>query len=52
VGDPGSATRPNETVVVATGSGSLRLDEVQLEGKRRMCAAEFFRGFSSPTLQF
>lgn len=51
-GDPGSVTRPNDAIVVATGSASLRLEEVQFEGKRRMSAAEFFRGFSSPTLQF
>ncbi len=51
-GDPGSLTRPNGTIFVATGSGSLRLDEVQLEGRRRMSATEFFRGFSSPTLHF
>lgn len=51
-GEPGSLSRPNDTVVVATGCGLLRLDSVQLEGKRRMGATEFFRGFSSPTLHF
>ncbi len=49
---PGTITRPDESVVVATGCGGLRLDEVQLEGKRRMPAAEFFRGFSSPSPHF
>ena len=39
-------------LLVATGRGALRLDEVQLEGKRRMSAAEFLRGFSSPRLHF
>ncbi|HEY2802134.1 MAG TPA: methionyl-tRNA formyltransferase [Chthoniobacterales bacterium] len=51
-GDPGSVAHPSGTIVVATGVDSLRLDEVQLEGKRRMSAAEFFRGFSSPTVHF
>jgi methionyl-tRNA formyltransferase len=35
-------------IVVGTGAGSLLLLEVQLEGKRRMSAAEFLRGFSVP----
>ena len=52
-GEPGSVSTPNDTeVLVATGRGALRLDEVQLEGKRRMRAAEFLRGFSSPSLHF
>ena len=51
-GSPGTVTRPNDDVVVATGRGGLRLDLVQLEGKRRMASSEFFRGFSSPTLRF
>ena len=52
-GEPGSTTTPNDAeVLVATGRGALRLDEVQLEGKRRMSAAEFLRGFSSPRLHF
>lgn len=51
-GKAGSILRPNESAVVATGEDALRLDEVQLEGKRRMSAAEFFRGFSSPSLHF
>lgn len=33
-----------EGVIVACGSGALRLKEVQLEGKRRMGAADLFRG--------
>jgi methionyl-tRNA formyltransferase len=32
--------------VIAAGSGALSLQEVQLEGKRRMSAAEFLRGYS------
>jgi methionyl-tRNA formyltransferase len=53
VGEPGTIVRPNDSeVLVATGRGALRLDEVQLEGKRRMSAADFLRGFSSPRLHF
>jgi methionyl-tRNA formyltransferase len=51
-GEPGSLFPPNDSFIVATGHGALRLDEVQLEGKRRMSAADFFRGFSSPTIHF
>lgn len=51
-GRPGTISRPNDNVVVATGWGALRLEEVQLEGKRRMNASEFFRGFSSPIFTF
>jgi methionyl-tRNA formyltransferase len=35
-------------IVVGTGEGALLLLEVQLEGKRRMSAAEFLRGFTLP----
>jgi methionyl-tRNA formyltransferase len=35
-------------IVVACGGGALLLLEVQLEGKRRMPAAEFVRGFALP----
>ena len=37
--DPANLVNP-------TKSGALRLEEVQLEGKRRMSAAEFLRGYS------
>ncbi|HXA09539.1 MAG TPA: methionyl-tRNA formyltransferase [Chthoniobacterales bacterium] len=51
--EPGSITTPNDAeILVATSRDALRLDEVQLEGKRRMSAAEFLRGFSSPRLHF
>lgn len=33
-----------EAMVIATGENSLRLEEVQLEGKKRMTAAELLRG--------
>lgn len=49
---PGQVFQPNDSVVVATGQGGLRLEEVQMEGKKRMAASEFFRGFSSPSLRF
>jgi methionyl-tRNA formyltransferase len=35
-------------VAFPTGDGLLALDEVQLEGKRRMQAAEFLRGYPAP----
>jgi methionyl-tRNA formyltransferase len=48
-GSPGVVTRHvRRGVVVGTGQGSLLLLEVQLEGKRRMSASEFLRGFSLP----
>jgi len=35
-------------LVIPTKQGALRLEEVQLEGKRRMSSAEFLRGYASP----
>ena len=35
-----------EGIVVACGEGSLVLDEVQLEGRKRLAAGDFLRGFS------
>jgi methionyl-tRNA formyltransferase len=35
-------------LVVPTKKGALRLEEVQLEGKRRMTTAEFLRGYNAP----
>jgi methionyl-tRNA formyltransferase len=43
-GQPGEVLRSDKDLVVATGKGALSLGEVQLEGKRRMSAAEFLRG--------
>jgi methionyl-tRNA formyltransferase len=37
-----------EALVFPTAEGALALDEVQLEGKRRMSAMEFLRGFHGP----
>jgi methionyl-tRNA formyltransferase len=45
---PGKILRSEAELVVAAGEGALSLGEVQLEGKRRMTAAEFLRGH--PTL--
>src|SRR5438552_6763583 len=43
-GQPGKILRRDEDLIVAAGKGALSLAEVQLEGKRRMSAAEFLRG--------
>ena len=42
---PGMVTIQEGSPVVATGRGGLRLDEVQLEGKRAQSASEFLRGY-------
>jgi methionyl-tRNA formyltransferase len=53
IGDPGTILTPNDLeVLVATGRGALRIEEVQLEGKRRMSATDFLRGFSSTRPHF
>ena len=44
-GTTGEVLRSDEEVIVAAGKQGLLLGEVQLEGKRRMRAAEFARGF-------
>jgi methionyl-tRNA formyltransferase len=43
-GEPGKILRRDEELVIAAGKGALLLREVQLEGKRRMSAADFVRG--------
>src|SRR6478735_3083165 len=43
-GQSGEILRSDKDLIVAAGKGSLSLAEVQLEGKRRMRAAEFLRG--------
>jgi methionyl-tRNA formyltransferase len=43
-GTPGEILRSENELVVAAGEVALSLCEVQLEGKRRMTAAEFLRG--------
>jgi methionyl-tRNA formyltransferase len=43
-GEPGEILRSEKELVIAAGRGAVSLSEVQLEGKRRMRAAEFLRG--------
>jgi methionyl-tRNA formyltransferase len=45
-GKPGEVLRKDKELVIGTADGALSLTEVQLEGKRRMSAAEFLRGRS------
>jgi methionyl-tRNA formyltransferase len=45
-GRPGQILRSDKDLIIAANKGSLSLAEVQLEGKRRMTAAEFLRGHS------
>jgi len=45
-GKPGEILQRENELIVATGKGALLLNEVQLEGKRRMSIAEFLRGRS------
>ena len=48
-GEPGQVVPGSRRgVLVAAGSGGLLLREVQLEGKRRLAAAEFLRGYPLP----
>ena len=46
-GQPGEILRSDNKLVIAAGKRALSLGEVQLEGKRRMSAAEFLRGYAS-----
>jgi methionyl-tRNA formyltransferase len=46
-GRPGEILASETDLVVAAGKGALSLLEVQVEGKRRMSAAEFLRGHRS-----
>ena len=41
---PGEILRSDGSIVIGASDGALSLGEVQLEGKRRMSAAEFLRG--------
>ena len=41
---PGTVVAVNTGICVATGDGTLVLDEVQLEGRKRLSAAEVARG--------
>jgi methionyl-tRNA formyltransferase len=44
-GKPGELLKSANALIVAAGKGALSLREVQLEGKRRMSATEFLRGY-------
>jgi methionyl-tRNA formyltransferase len=46
-GKPGEILRSDDDLVVAAGKAALSLGDVQLEGKRRMNAADFLRGHAS-----
>ncbi len=46
-GEPGEILRSEDGLVIAAGNGALSLSEVQLEGKRRMSASEFLRGYAA-----
>jgi methionyl-tRNA formyltransferase len=46
-GAPGEAFRSGNSLIIAANDGAISLGEVQLEGKRRMSAAEFLRGHST-----
>ena len=41
---PGTIRAEKSEVIVACGTGSLRLDEVQLEGRKRVTPQEFANG--------
>jgi methionyl-tRNA formyltransferase len=43
-GKPGKILCSEKELVIAAGKGAVSVDEVQLEGKRRMHVAEFLRG--------
>ncbi len=52
-GAPGTVFTPNDSeMLIATGQDALEIEEVQLEGKRRMPVTDFLRGFSSPRAVF
>jgi methionyl-tRNA formyltransferase len=44
-GKPGEVLRSQNELIVAAGKHALSLREVQLDGKRRMSASEFVRGY-------
>lgn len=48
-GRPGEVLSVSEGLVVACGDGALRVDQLQLQGKRRMSARDFLNGFSVET---
>jgi methionyl-tRNA formyltransferase len=47
-GTPGEVLCAKGSITIAAKDGALSLGEVQLEGKRRMSAADFLRGHAAP----
>ena len=45
---PGEIFPSDGSITIAAKDGALLLGEIQLEGKRRMSAAEFLRGHARP----
>ena len=45
---PGEVLSAPDSLTIAASDGALSLGEVQLEGKRRMSASEFLRGYNAP----
>lgn len=44
-GEPGKVTATPETILIGTKTGSIRVNELQLEGKKAMDAKTFINGF-------
>lgn len=42
--EPGCVTAADNTLVIQTGNGQLEITQLQLQGKKRMAAADFLRG--------
>jgi methionyl-tRNA formyltransferase len=47
-GTPGEILRADGSITIAAKDGALSLNEVQIEGRRRMSADEFLRGHAAP----
>ena len=47
--EPGTIEVGKNTIAVQTGKGMLQLEEIQLEGKKRMQTDAFLRGVSLET---
>ncbi|MFK7972020.1 MAG: methionyl-tRNA formyltransferase, partial [Bacteroidia bacterium] len=45
-GDPGSTQPHKDSLWVSTADGVLAIDELQLQGKKRMQAGDFLRGYN------
>ncbi len=51
-GKPGEILKSGSALIVAAGSGAVEIKQLQLEGKRRMDAADFLRGADFKTVCF